>query len=182
MYHLVRITLASITATLFTIPTATFAQDYDVRKAYWGMSPWEVQMSEKRPPDFKGPSGNYYYTEYDQIYYKNGRRYSSGSWVYLFQRNKLAKVNFKATWNKTELSLYDKDKAHYTKKYGKPSKTENTDKKRVDEWWVNDRTFLRLYLNKVPRVTSGYASYYYWASFFEAEHKKELDKKKRGEK
>ena len=151
------------------------AQNYDVRKTYWGASPLDVQHSEKVAPNFDGIGGNYRIIRYSLYQYRDGQKYWFADWDYYFQRNKLVKATFSQRWKKNELWKYDRDKKYYTGENGKPTRSENNEKWTVNEWISGNRTFLKIYLNKNPNE---YGFYYFNTQFVESKHKKELNKKK----
>ena len=160
----------------FTLSSNTYSQDYDVRKTYWGMSPLEVQLSETGKLTFDGTAGNYHMKTYRFYKLRNGLQLWNADYDYYFQRNKLVKVIFSLRWKKEELSEYNQEKEYYTKKAGKPTRTVDNQKYKIDEWILENRTFIKLYLEKKPNE---HGFYYFNTQFVEVGHKKELDAKKK---
>ena len=161
---------------LFFLSSNAFSQNFDVRKAYWGMSPLEVQLSEGKPPYYEGGHGKYFEHWYVIRSGPNQWYPRIAEWRYYFDRNKLAKVYFTSNWAKDDLKKYEKELKYFSKLSGKDPKTVDFKEYRSHQWWVKDRTFVRTFITKKPGKSGNYK---YEVVFYDAEHKKELDAKKK---
>lgn len=161
-------------AVLFLLPANAFSQDYDVNSAYWGMSPLDVQISEGRPPDWKGfEFGHYRLMFIHYTKYKNNREYPNGKWHYSFDKNKLFEATYDHQWAKKDLvRKFNFVKKNMTEMAGPPTKTRTSWKgqpMQVVEWKYG-RTFVQARLEDKPMENG---LYWYQVVFRSTEYMKE---------
>ena len=145
MGQISQLVLSTIPILIFSLPTNAVGQNHDVRKAYWGMSPLEVQLSEGKPPDYKGnnPGGKYHQLMYKIRSGPSKWHPSIARWRYYFKRNKLVKVWFLSWWKENQLGTYDNELQYYTKRANKDPKQVDTEKHQSHQWMINNRTVVR---------------------------------------
>ena len=154
-------------------PTGHIQEPFDIRKAYWGMDPTEVALSEGRRPDVEnyGNDGLLQY-KYHKKRLKGGTLYHVGTWHYRFSRGHLVKVFYTASWRKDHLIKYNRAYQHLIKKYGQPIATRDQIQgvpMTVHEWMVEDQTFIQIRLEK--EASSLYNDRHYQALFMDVEYK-----------
>jgi hypothetical protein len=161
---------------LFLLPSDVFSQAFDVAKAYWGMSPLDVQLSEGKPPDWRGPDGTG--RPLYQLMYKDRIHGSVGFIYFSFSRNKLVEVYYTASFRGNAYDVYSTIKGYVSEKRGRPISIQEPTKNQKafrTEWVHDDRTHVELLLF-TKKSEYGWQSLF--ATYTDLEYYKTIQKKR----